>query len=240
MKRIISVSTGLLYRITEDKNEQIERIRPFSPKGIELMLNSPESVRKIKLKEENISYLRSLEFVTIHAPSASGVIYQNDKETEGLLEKLSFLYNEVGAKNITFHIDQITDCDILSSYPWQYSVENSDNRKSCGQKPEEMEKFLIKDNQAKFTFDFAHAMQVNPDYVKKFLELKEKISEIHVSVCQTQLKEHHFISRNLTKIIEKKLNLLPAGCPFVTEAVAISEEEVPYIKTEILFLSLLD
>jgi len=240
MKKIISISTGLLYRITDDKNQQIERIKCFSPGGVELMLNFPEAVTKLKLSEKNIEYLKSLEFTTIHAPSASGVLYSNNEETKNLLKKLNLIYKKIGAKNITFHLDQIKDYGILQSHSWQYSIENSDNRKSSGQKLGEMKKILDKNKQAKFTFDFAHAIQVNPNYVKGFLDLRERISEIHISVCQPKFKEHHFISRNLTEDIKDKLKLLPLDLPLVTEAVALSEIETPYIEKEISFLSSLD
>jgi len=68
MKNPICISTGFLYRLMNDRNEMIRKIKEFSPDGIELSFAYPEYLSDFILSEENLKYLQSLKFISIHSP----------------------------------------------------------------------------------------------------------------------------------------------------------------------------
>lgn len=236
MNNPISISTGLVYRFISDNNDKVQKISCFKPDGVEVVLNSPESLFEFNPSKENANYLRSLKFTTIHAPACQGTIYRNNDKSKKILRKLSELNKLLNPKNITFHIEHIQDYKIFDDCDFIISIENSDHRKPIGQAPKEMERVLIKNPNLFFTFDLAHAMAVDPSYVKDFIQFKDRIKEIHVSVCQMDLKEHHFIFCNPDYNMEKYLSLLPSNVPLVTESVAVEENQIDWIKKEIKHL----
>ncbi|MEI8143350.1 MAG: hypothetical protein WCG48_01885 [Candidatus Berkelbacteria bacterium] len=236
MKNLISISTGLVYRVSEDKNVQIKTIGKFKPSGIELVLPFPETLFDFEPDEESLEIIRGLDFFTIHAPSGRGLKYCDNVETQKILAKLSYLSRELDVKNVTFHIENIESYDIFRQCDFKVSIENADHRKSFGQTPAEMEKILSAHPNLFFTFDFAHAMIVNPTYVSDFLKMKSRFSEIHMSVCSEELKEHHFIHLKHKDTFAEVIKQLPQNVPFVIESAAMKAGEINYVVEEIKYL----
>ena len=68
MKNPICISTGSFYLLMNDRNEIIRKIKEFSPDGIELLFAHPQYLFDFVISEENLNYLKSLKFISIHAP----------------------------------------------------------------------------------------------------------------------------------------------------------------------------
>ena len=102
MKNPICISTGFLYRLTNDRNEMIKRIREFSPYGIELSFAYPQYLFDFVINKDNLDYLQSLKFNSIHVPWKE-ITYGSNQKTKNVLEAIEKLYKQINAKNVVFH-----------------------------------------------------------------------------------------------------------------------------------------
>ena len=70
MPRIFSFALGNIWRWEKSKNKDrlIKYVRNLDVSGIEITLSSKEELYSTKLSTRNTTWLKSLEYVTIHAP----------------------------------------------------------------------------------------------------------------------------------------------------------------------------
>ncbi len=237
MKNPICVSTGFLYRLFNDRNEIISKIREFSPQGIELSFDCPESLFNFVISKENLTYLQKLQFNSIHAPWKN-VKYGDSAVCKGVLEAVQKLYAMTGAKNVVFHPGQITDLGVLNNYDFIASIENMDFGKDSCKTVEQIEAILKENEWLKFTFDFAHALTVSPNdiplHISKF---KDKLVEIHLAMLNRELRDHWFLHKFDSQRMRGLLNYLKGvNAPIVLECVASDEREIQLIEKEIEYV----
>jgi len=237
MKNPICISTGFLYRLTNDRNEIINKTREFSPDGIELSFAHPQYLFDFIIDKENLKYLKSLQFISIHSPWKE-ISYGNNQTCKDILEVIEKLYKQVGAENVVFHVEKIEDINILKEYDFIASIENKDWRYDSVNTVEQIEAILNKNKSLKFTFDFAHALTVSPNDIPKYItKLKDRLIAIHLSMLNKQLKDHWFLHKYDSKQMRNLLNCLKdINVPIVLECVASDWSEVPLIKKEIEYI----
>lgn len=240
MENLVSISTGLVYKFITDRNEMIRKLRQFSPDGIELSFAAPEYLFNFSVTADNRAYLRSLPYVTIHAPWKT-VVYGPRGNGRSVVAAIEKLYLEINAKNVTVHASEVQDFEIFHLPRCQWSVENDDWRKGAN-RLEQIEVILRRYPWLKFTFDFAHALTISEDEPKAYLEkLRPRMSQIHLSYFDRKLKDHHFLSRHRNVQIDSLTKLAAtAGKPLVLECVAETEEEIPLVTQEIQYVKRLD
>lgn len=237
MENPICISTGFLYRLTNNRNEMIKRIREFSPYGIELSFAYPQYLFDFVVNKENLDYLQSLKFNSIHVPWKE-ITYGNNQEAKNVLEAIEKLYKQINAKNVVFHKNQIEDIQIITNYDFTVSIENGDWRELAGNNVEKIQEALKENPKLKFTFDFAHALTVSsndiPLYIDKF---KDKIIEIHLAMLNEDLKDHWFLHKYDNQEMRNLLNHLKnIKVPIILECVASNNDEVQLIKKEIEYI----
>ncbi|MFA7243924.1 MAG: hypothetical protein WC080_01370 [Patescibacteria group bacterium] len=233
MKNLISISTGLVYKFTDKRNEMIRMLREFSPDGIELSFADSTYLFDFKISEENVDYLRSLPYTTIHAPWID-IRYANNDKSKKVLDLIEKLYRKTGAKNVTIEPREIDDYSILGSYDFQISIENADIRKPfCA--AEELLSILNKNPKLKLTLDIAHSMTANPDLFDQLLSTG-KISQIHAAYFDISLSDHFFFHKYATPELIAQIKKIPENIPLVLEAVAGKREEISSVRDEIKFL----
>lgn len=238
MENPICISTGFLYRLTNDRNEMINKIREFLPYGIELSFAYPQYLFDFVINKENLDYLQSLKFNSIHAPWQE-ITYGDNQESKNVLEVIEKLYKQISAKNVVFHKEQIENINIITNYTFTASIENGDWKESAGNSVEKIEEILKGNQNLKFTFDFAHAITVSsndvPLYVNKF---KDKLIEIHLAMLNRNLKDHWFLHKYDSQEMRDLLNHLKdiINTPIVLECVASNNGEVQLIKKEIEYI----
>ncbi len=239
MKNPICISSGFLYKITDDINERINKIREFSLDGIELniailqyLFNFGEVVNK-----ENLVYLQSLNFNSIHAPDRK-FPYGNNEKSMKTLKAIEKIYKKMNAKNVVFHREQIEDINVFSNYDFIASIENGDWEKMDAKTPDQIGEILEKNPNLKFTFDFAHAFSVSPDDIPKYIDkFRDKLIEIHLSMIEPKTKEHWFVHKFDSKEIRNLLKCLKkTNAPIVLECVAFNKDEICLIKEEIKYI----
>jgi len=236
MQNLISISTGFLYKITKDRNKMIEIIRGFSPDGVEVSFACPDRLLNFKISDSNLRYLKSLKYVSIHAPWIN-ISYGDNQKSQDVLGSIKKLYSLIGAKNVVFHQEDIENIRCIANLNLVVSIENM----GWNQKPNtivETEKFLNKNKSIKFVFDFAHALTVSYDDIPLYLDkFKDRLIAIHISYKDRELKDHWFLHKHDSPKMRELLNEVKRfDVPLVLEGVASNENEIPLIKKEIKYL----
>ncbi len=237
MMNPICISTGCIYRLSDDRNELIKIIKGFSPDGIELSFAYPEYLFNFAITPENLEYIKSLKFVSIHAPMFD-IVYGDNQRSREVLKLIEKLYKQVGARNVVFHKDEVEDISEITKYDFTASLENGDYRKTIANSPEKIQEILSRNPKLMFTFDLAHALSINGEDVPVYLEkFKRKLAEIHMSWQNKNPAQHDFICKYDSPGIRKSLKSVDiADVPLVLEAGANNEAESRLLVDEIKYL----
>ncbi|MFH1366046.1 MAG: hypothetical protein ABIG99_01510 [Patescibacteria group bacterium] len=236
MKNHICISTGCIYKLSNDRNDLIAELRQFSPVGIELSFAYPEYLLNFNISDENLNYLRSLKFNSIHAP-VENISYGKNKISKEILQKISELYKRVNAKNVVFHKESTKDYSSIISNDFISSIENDDWRKP-NHNVENIKSILDKNEELKFTFDVAHAISVSSSDILKYINsFQNKLIEIHISIMDKKIARHDFLYKYDSAEIKNSLQpLKKLSVPLVLEATISSSEEIESIGKEIEYI----
>lgn len=235
MNNPICISTGCLYRVIDDINERISKIKEFSPDGIEVSFADTQSLFDFRMSESSESYLRTLKYVSIHAPW-EGVVYGNSPLSDRVLDGMGILYDKVGARNVVFHVGARDDLGILKKASFTYSIENRGWRDEL-KTPEQIGEMLDQDSRLRFTFDFAHALTVSADDIPVYLDrFLDKIIQIHLGMLNRDMKDHWFLHKYDSPKLRDLLRLIPSNIPLVLECVASNQGEIQLMRDEIEYI----
>lgn len=236
----ITCSTGLLYKFIEDNDSKyfdkiFDILKNYDFDGFELAFQKFKRLKNFNLSKENLIFLKSLKFNTLHAPC--DFVFIGNKKSKELLKKMESIYKLVGAKNIVFH----TCCfkknyDILKNYNFNYSIENEDSFKNVFNTIEELSEFLAKNKDYNFTFDFAHANNVYGDKVIEFIKsLNPKIVQVHMA--KIKIDHHYFIHRsNIDNLMTKFKESISDNIIITSELCLESKDELEYLAKELEYL----
>ena len=236
MKNPISISTGCLHRLSEDRNKMVRKLQRFSLSGVELSFNRPRHLLNFNIDKDNLEYLQTLKFNSIHAP-CKDVIYGDNETCKKVLQKISELYVKINAKNVVFHKNEIEDYNLIINSSFASSIENDDWRKPHND-IKYIKNLLDKHRELRLTFDFAHAITVAPSDISEYLEyFKERLAEIHISIINEKTKRHDFMHKNNSKRLEDLTQLLKtASVPLVLECAVLDFEDINSLKKEIEYI----
>jgi len=235
MKNPICISTGFVYKISEDMNEKIRLLKQFSADGIELNFASSKDLINFKITQDNLEYLKNKR-ITIHAPWKD-IIYGNNLNCINTLNSIQELYNKTNALLVNLHKRTEDDLEIFKNYNFIASIENEDWRTGINT-PKGIDKILMENTNLGFTFDFAHALTVSPDDIPIYVnQFKNRIVQVHLSYLDKNLRDHYFLHKYDSKEVRVLLsNLKSLNVPFVLECVAPNLDEMQLVKQEIEYL----
>lgn len=236
MKNPICISTGCVCELYKDRNDRIDALRQFSPLGIEISFSHPEYLFDFEISKNNLKYLQSLKFNSIHAPW----MYKKVKERKEALEKIRILYKQINARNVVFHKDGIEDYDLVASSGFVVSLENDDWKKP-NNSLEYFKCLLDKNKKFRFTFDFAHAVSTESDIAEYINYFKDILVEIHFSIIIKdslgQYSSHTFLHQNDGEELRKLLQpLKKVSVPLVLESFVSNLNDINLIKKEIEYI----
>lgn len=236
MKNPISISTGCLHRLSEDRNKMVRELQKFSLSGVELSFNQPRHLLTFNIDKDNLEYLQTLKFNSIHAP-AKDIIYGDNKTCKKVLQKISELYVKINAKNVVFHKNEIEDYSLIINSKFASSIENDDWRKP-NNGIEYIKNLLDKYKELKLTFDFAHAMTVSPIDIPEYLDyFKGRLAEIHISIINEKTKRHDFMYKNDSEKLKGLTRLLKvSSAPLVLECAVLDFKDVDSLKKEMEYI----
>jgi len=146
--------------------------------GIELSFLKKEELMEFEPNKAIMEYSENSQ-IFIHAP-AKNIIYLENDESNKVFTKIKSVYNLLGAKNVTFHLENINSIEYLAQEFSEYniSVENPDIENASKKYFETLENYLENYN-IDLTLDIEHARNDLPKFLTK--NIKNKISEIHYS-----------------------------------------------------------
>ena len=232
---IVSLSSGSV-RFGCNKNNVIEFIKEnFADliDGIELCFILKEELECFELSKNDLNFINSLQFNTLHAPVNLG--YGKNKETKTILEKIHTINKKVELKQVVFHPDRVSDFSVLAESGLKVCIENlPDGEKRKGwQFPKEFQKFFNKWPQFGFCFDVNHAMAngINPS---EFIStLGEKMNYIHLNAtAKAGNADHDLLIEASEETLEKIKPVFKLQKPLVIE-VDIEKQKIPLIKNEV-------
>lgn len=236
MQNPICISTGCIYKLSDDRNDLIEKLRELSPVGIELSFVYPEYLLNFDINKNNLDYLKSLKFNSIHAPGLN-MVYGANKTSERVLQKISELYKQINARNVVFHKGQIENYDLIMNNNFVASIENDDWRKPK-HNVEDVKNALDRNKGLRFTFDFAHAVSISPLSVHQYINnFKDETIEIHLSVINKDSEEHDFLHKyDNVKIRSLIQSLKVFSVPVVLEATIFDLGGIELLRKEMEYI----
>ena len=230
---VVAISVGACYDLRLSYPEAIKFIQKYPVNGIELLFAAPKDLMDFKFEKENLDYIKSLKFKSIHMP-VRGATYDDSLVTKEVIDKASFIANQINADYLVFHPNTIKDYSVLN-WNLKNCIENlNSNEYNKGfQTAKEIKKILKEHPKLGFVLDTCHMFEskVNP---QEFLDLKEKINGIHLAVQWKQgerIRTHGFLQENLEQLDQIK-PLLKINVPKVIES-DFYPEKVSMIKKEI-------
>ncbi len=233
--RIFSFALGNVWSWTKSKNRNdlITYARKLNVSGVEITFSSKEELFLFKLSKSNKSWLKNLNYVTIHAPFYLIKKSKTESEIIKQLDIISKIYNEINAQNVIIHPNDLLPLKILNRYNFNISTENLPKRHHIT--ISDLRKILNKYPKIGLCLDVSHAYRWSkyetPNLIKAF---KNKISQVHFS--GTYKRKEHQSLKNVTKDFLYSLqSVKELKVPIVIEE-DIKVKDLKFVKNEIEYI----
>lgn len=235
MKRVFSFALGSIWRwsASTNRNALIDYVRKLDISGVELTLATKEELYSLNLSRDNKHWLRSLDYVTIHAPFRLIKESKDQSEMIKQLNDISRLYHDIDAKTVIIHPNDLLNSGLLKGFECDISTENLPPK--SGIPISGLRKVLHKYPNVRLCLDVSHAYSWSRAETGKLTKaFKDRISQIHFSgTCR---KRDHQSLRDVTE--DFLLSVQPVKClaiPIVIEE-DIEPRPLGYVKEEIEYI----
>lgn len=232
MKKPLSFALGNIWRWTKSKNRDvlIPYVRELDVSGIEITFALKEELYSFRLSEDNRSWLRSLDYVTIHAPFDLIGGSAGKDEVIRQLDIISALSDDVNAGNIIIHPDNLPPPEILKEYGFNVSTENLPPKSRISMP--DLKRVLDRYPEIGLCLDVSHAYLWSKHETRRLVKaFKDRITQVHLS--GTYKRKDHQSLRSVTRAFlysiqpVKELNV-----PIVIEE-DIETKSLRFVKKEI-------
>ena len=216
MNKLIGFSTGSIWRWmnTKNRNELINYLRPLNIQAVELTLGSRDEIYNFNLSEKNINWLRSLPFVSIHAPGFH-ITAPNSKELKNQLNIIQNLMSLTNAKTVVIHIEDLPPDHILKTIRFPISIENTGPGNYTS--PQKLDSFFKSYSQYIFCLDLAHAALISEQETGTLISrFGKKISHTHISGITANL-DHQSLLGASPQFYRSLIPALKLNVPFLIE-----------------------
>jgi hypothetical protein len=231
MKRIFSFATGNIWKWYKAKNRAVclELIRKLDMDGVELTFAHADELLAFKLSESSRQWLRSLDYVTIHAPFR----YPENHGLADYLGHIHKLYRQINAKNLIIHPYNLVSSEILGKYSMRISTENLRPHRHIT--PSDLEGYLQKYRGMGLCLDVAHAYFYSKEETHKLIgRFRNKITQVHVS--GTYRKNDHLSLREVTRDFMYSIrDIKTLDVPIVIEE-DLEKNSLRFLKDEIAYV----
>ncbi|VVB59374.1 Uncharacterised protein [uncultured archaeon] len=231
---LVGVSTGVLHPHITGINKQIRFFRESGLRidGIELSFAKPEKPNRsgkviVKLTKKNESYIKQLNFNSIHLPWKE-IVYSEKGDL--FINSLSELYHRLDSHTAVIHPDCVKTINtygfIQKLFP-NLSVENMTPEKSSGCSIKELMHITNRNPKIGIVLDFAHSMESQESFEMYEKAFYQRIAEIHISAsrrafyCDTIRQRH--ITLNKTGIVP---TIRKKDVPLIIEGEIYTAEEL--------------
>ena len=238
-KPSLCFALGCIWNWTKHNNRAglIKYARQLDVKGAEITIGYIEELFALKFTKSQVKWLRSLKYVSIHAPFN---LSDSSKEEDIIkrMDKIQEVYNQVKASNVIIHPQQLPEKRILAKYKMRISIENMEKGKYS--KIRNLQNMLKKHPKKGLCLDISHAYGISKkdtaNIIKKF---KERITQIHLSGTYKRVK--HRSLRIVTPSFIKSIHpIRKLRVPIILEedmTKDISRKSMNYVKKEVEYAS---
>lgn len=221
MKRIIGMSTGVLFRSMASTSQRIIDIQKALGNGA-IELGCVRKQRMFALLDLDAEDIRShFSHLSLHAPT--DLKYRADEETKQILKLIETAHRRFQFDLVVFHPESVEDWSVFDNLSFPIGVENADWRKDFGRTVEDMAK-VFERNDFGFVLDVNHCfsndrtMELARVFASQF---SDRLREVHLSGFTAY---HEPISVTGQ---EEIMRSVPAGnCPIIIESVCLDENQV--------------
>ncbi|MFA6391256.1 MAG: hypothetical protein WCW66_00700 [Patescibacteria group bacterium] len=182
MPRIITFASGNIWRW--DKTQDFDKLIPYAKSlkldGFELTFKTKEQLYAFKISKANEKWLKSLKYVTIHAPFK--LVRKADGKLEIIrqLQVIETLYKKFNAKNVIIHPLDLPNSKILNRFNFKVSTENLTPKSKFT--ISKLNKTLKKYPKIGLCLDVSHAYLWSKYETEKLVKTFDKrITQIHLS-----------------------------------------------------------
>jgi len=236
--RIYSFALGGIWKWTKSNNigDLVGYAKKLDISGVEVTFASKEEVYAFNLSINNKSWLKSLDYVTIHAPFDFIQKSEDDIDIIKQLEVISELYDEVDAKNVIIHPDALPAQEILENYDFNISTENLPKKKHKRHVSiHDLEKILQRYPEMGLCLDVSHAYRCSKFETEKLVKrFKNRISQIHLSGTYRG-KDHKSLREVTNNFLLSIEPIKELDVPIVIEE-NIEIKNIRYIQNEIDYI----
>lgn len=217
----IGFSIGAMHTWTKSLNKRINFLKQLPCNAIEIGLSETPDLDK-KISKQNIKYLKSLDYVSLHSPfykpGRKDFFYDDNKETKEILDRLQYYYDLIEAKALIIHPNQIKNYDILKKYDMNFCLENMPKKRNINYNQINSD---AKEHNFNICLDTAHVFTYNNELMPKLIKtFKNKIYQVHLSdrrYSNIALKEKDHQQLLGCKDLDKFKPLKDLNCPMIIE-----------------------
>jgi len=216
MKKTIGFATGSIWQWlkTNNRNELITHLKQLDIRAIELTIGSEEELYALTLSDENITWMKELDHVSIHAP-AFHTSAPEEAELQRQLEKMESLAALSQASTVVLHINDIPPVHLLESISFPLSIENT----SIGNytSPETLEKMFSIYPDFRFCLDISHAALISDEETSLLISrFRDRISHVHLSGTSGK-RDHQSLIGASPQFYKSLIPAINLDVPFLIE-----------------------
>ncbi|MCK4667275.1 hypothetical protein KAU33_11025 [Candidatus Dependentiae bacterium] len=227
---------GTIWNWTKSKNRNalIDYAKNLKVDGIEITFATKEEVYAFDITNDNRNWLKSLKYVSIHAPFNLLRGSVDEKELIKQLDIIDDIYKDINAKNVVIHPTELPEPRILNKYKFKMSTENLPPVKIFTI-VKLIDVFKKYPNMG-FCLDVAHAYLWSKDKTKRLLKkFGNRLTQVHLS--GTYRRRDHQSLRTVTSNFMKSIETVFAlDVPIIIEetikkkSMTLLHEEVKFIR----------
>lgn len=182
LNNILGLALGNFWRWENNPNRAklIKYAKQLELEAVELTLGKKEEAFAFSLDEENMDFLASQKYISIHAPFHILNNSEGEEEIIRLLTHVEEIYNKTNAKTVVFHPNDLPSEKILKKFNFHISIENMPKNRWFS--IADLEKLLNKYQSAGLCLDTAHAFSYSKEQLKEIVDrLGERVTQVHLS-----------------------------------------------------------
>lgn len=213
--------------------ELVDYTKKLDISGVEVTFASKEELYAFALSRDNKSWLRNLDYVSIHAPFRLLSESDNNEELIGQLDIIADLYNEINARNVVIHPDELPFPEILGNYSLHFSTENLPSLSSA--RIADLRNVFDTYPDMELCLDVSHAYLHSERETGYLIDaFSERISQVHFSGASENAD--HLSLRQVTERFMSSIEPIKGlHVPIVIEE-DIENENLEEVKEEIRFI----
>jgi len=233
--RIYSFALGNIWRWaqSENRNGLLRYLKNLDLSGVEFTFPTENALYAFRLSKENLSWLKTLPYVTIHAPF-NLFFEENQDNILHQMDIISSLYDTIRAENVIIHPTRSNAIELLKHFSFKVSIENMPPKMhfdGIG-----LKKIFAAHPDFQFCLDVSHAYLWSKHETEKLINIfGERISQIHLSGTYRR-KSHQSLLTVTDDFMHSIQCIKTLNVPLVIEedfenkSIAIVKKELSFIR----------